>query len=79
MLRRNAANTNVLQFWYSVAVIVIMFVYQVVFLGQEVAKGPCCLRVKPSHAQLSTTHGGDFTLSGSVLNIKHKSSEYQFL
>ena len=44
------------------SVIVITF-YSPSCLGLETAKGPFGLRVKLPPAQLSTTHGGGFTLS----------------
>ena len=47
--------------------------------GQETAKGPFGLRVKLPPAHLSTTHGGGFTLSLLMLNVKQESCEYQFL
>ena len=45
-----------------VIVIVITF-YSPSCLGQETAKGPFGLRVNLPPANLSTTHGGGFTLS----------------
>ena len=59
-------------------VIVITF-YSPSCLGQETAKGPFGLLVKLPPAHLSTTHGGGFTLSLLMLNVKQESGEYQFL
>ena len=59
-------------------ILVITF-YSPSCLGQETAKGPFGLRVKLPTAHLSTTHGGGFTLSLLVLNVKQESWEYQFL
>ena len=52
--------------------------YSPSYLGQEIAKGSINLRVKPPPVHLSITHGGDFTLSILLLNVKKKSCEYQF-
>ena len=60
------------------SVIVITF-YSPSCLGQETAKGPFGLPVKLPPAHLSTTHGGGFTLSFLMLNVKQESCEYQFL
>ena len=59
-------------------VIVITF-YSPSSLGQETAKGPFGLPVKLPPAHLSTAHGGGFTLSLLMLNVKQESCEYQFL
>ena len=66
--------------WLNIIVIVIVITfYSPSCLGQETAKGPFGLRVKLPPAHLSTTHGGGFTLSFLMLNIKQESCEYQFL
>ena len=62
----------------GIIVIVITF-YSPSCLGQETAKGSFGLRVKLPPAHLSTTHGGGFTLSLLMLNVKQESCEYQFL
>ena len=68
-----------LQLNLIVIVIVITF-YSPSCLGPETAKGPFGLRVKlPSPVHLFTTHGGAFTLSLLMLNVKQESCEYQFL
>ena len=62
----------------SLNFIVITF-YSPSYLGQETAKEPFGLRVKLPPAHLSTTHGGSFTLTLLMLNVKQGSCEYQFL
>ena len=62
----------------DIIVFVITF-YSRSCLGQETTKGPFGLRVKLPPAHLSTTHGGGFTLSLLMLNVKQESCEYQFL
>ena len=54
-------------------------IYSPSFLSQKRAKKPFELRNKLPPAHLSTTHGGGFALSLSMLNVKLKSCEYQFL
>ena len=48
-------------------------------IGQEIAKGPFGLQVTLPSAHLSTTHGGGFTLSLVMLNVKEESCECQVL
>ena len=64
--------------YHALLVSVITF-YLPSCLGQETAKGPFGLRVKLPPAHLSTTHGGGFTLSLLMLNVKQETCEYQFL
>ena len=56
-------------FFGKINIFVITF-YSPSCLGQETAKGPFDLRVKLPAAHLSTTHGGGFTLSLLMLNVK---------
>ena len=63
------ADQNVQDAVVIVIVIVITF-YSPTCLGQETAKGPFGLLVKLPPAHLSTTHGGGFTLSLLMLNVK---------
>ena len=60
-------------------VVIVITFYSPSCLGQETAKGPFGLRVKLPPAHLSTTHGGGFTQSLWLLNVKQGSCEYQFL
>ena len=63
----------------TIVIVIVIKFYSPSCLGQETAKGPFGLRVKLPPAHLSTTHGGGFTLSLSMLNLKQESYEYQFL
>ena len=67
-----------MQLLLQLLIIVITF-YSPSCLGQETAKGPFDLRVKLPPAHQSTTHGGGFTLSLLMLNVKQESYKYQFL
>ena len=60
-------------------ILIVITFYSPSCLGQETAKGPFGLRVKLPPAHLSITHGGGFTLSLLMLNVKQGSCEYQFL
>ena len=46
-----------------IAIVIVITFYSPSCLGQETAKGPSGLRVKLPPAHMSTTRGGDFTLS----------------
>ena len=61
------------------AIVIVITFYSPSCLGQETAKGAFGLLVKLPPAHLSTTHGGGFTLSLLMLNVKQESCEYQFL
>ena len=63
----------------QINIVIVITFYSTSCLGQETVKGPFGLRVKLPPAHLSTTHGGGFTLSLLVLNVKQESCEYQFL
>ena len=58
--------------------LIVITVYLPSCLGQETAKGPFGLQVKLPPPHLSTTHGGDLTLSLLMLNVKQESCENQF-
>ena len=60
-------------------ILIVITFYSPSCLGQETAKGPFGLRVKLPPGHLSTTHGGGFTLSLLMLNVKQGRCEYQFL
>ena len=64
--------------FYLIIIVIVITFYSTSCLGQETAKGHFGLRVKLPPAHLSSTHGGGFILSHSLLNVKQGSLEYQF-